>query len=163
MKKVFLIFFLSSLIFLFISCTGLTTSATTAIATTRWITEEDATYDCIPGYSWSNSEERCKLNLDAYIFGDDIYTTYKIQYEGDDYTVYRTYVFIPDDTNIIVDMGNYNGYHYYFSSDTHYNYYLVEKGDDYKRLNEAIESGWFSLEDMVTLFNISQLLSEEIN
>ena len=59
-------------------------------------------------------------------------------------------------------MGDYNGFHYYFSSDSYYNYYLVEKDAIYKKLNEAIDSGWFSLEDVVTLFNISQLESEEI-
>lgn len=125
---------------------------------------EDVTIDCVPGYVFSNSEDKCVLASDAYILeGTPEWITYKIQYEVEDYTVYRSYFFLGEDTDIVVDMGDYNGFNYYFSSDTHYNYYLVEKDDEIKNLSEAIEAGWFSLEDMVTQFNILHLQSEEIN
>ncbi|MBN2877195.1 MAG: hypothetical protein JXL85_06005 [Bacilli bacterium] len=151
MKKVLLIFSMTIVLLSLVGCVNLLTES------------ESVTIDCIPGYEWSTAENSCVLRSDAYIFNEDIYTTYKIQFEGDDYTVYRTYVFLSDDTDIVVDMGNYNGYHYYFDSDSHYNYYIVEKDDVFKRLSEAIDSEWFTLEDLVTLFNISQLQSEAIS
>lgn len=161
MKKICSIIILTVIFFTPIGCGTVSSSSSTT--TTEQTFDDSATIDCIPGYTWSNSEDSCVLCSDAYIFGDDMYTTYRIQYQGDDYTVYRTYFFLGDDNETIVDMGDYDGYHYYFGSDTHYNYYLVEKDDVFKRLDEAIQSEWFSLEDMVTLFNISQLLSEEIS
>jgi len=163
MKKVLVMFIFALSPILFISCSKvLSNESSTTITTVETTFFADETIDCIPGYSWSRVEDTCKLNTDAVTFDDDPYITYKIQYEGDDYIVYRTYVFIGDDTGVVVDMGDYNGFHYYFSSDSYYNYYLVEKDDIYKKLNEAIDSGWFSLEDVVTLFNISQLESEEV-
>jgi len=150
-KKVLLIFSMISILLLLVGCIDIPTES------------EPVTIDCVPGYEWSVGENSCVLLSDAYIFNEDIYTTYKIQFEGDNYRVYRTYVFLSDDTDILVDMGYYNGYHYYFDSDSHYNYYLVEKNGVYKRLSEAIESEWFTIEDMVTLFNISQLQSEAIS
>ncbi len=124
--------------------------------------DENVTIDCIPGYYWDRSDNSCQLNTDGVIFGEDIYTVYKIQYSSDEYTVYRAYVFLGYDNDIIVDIGDYNGYHYYFSSDTHYNYYLVEKDGIYKQLIDAIEAEWFSLEDLVNQFDIAQLQSEEL-
>jgi len=161
MKKVLFTVLFTMIFTLILGCDN---TRTTTVTTTKQITEDiNETIDCIPGYSWSNGDDRCILNTDAYIFGEDTISTYKIQYEGNDYTVYRAYVFFEDDTNSIVDIGDYNGYHYFFSSDTYYDYYLVEKNGEYKKLLEAMQSSWFTLEELITDFNISQLQSEEIS
>ena len=160
MKKIITLLFIIMVLGL-MSCQSTTT--TEATTTTQQQTTEIIFIDCIPGYSWDRNENICILNPDAYILDENDYTAYKVQYIGYDYTVYRTYMLLGYDNDVVVDMGVYNDFHYFFSSDTHYNYYLVEKNDTNKKLKDAIESDWFSLEDLVNLFGIPQLQSEEIS
>ncbi|QMS84261.1 hypothetical protein [Candidatus Xianfuyuplasma coldseepsis] len=87
---------------------------------------------------------------------------YNPHYEGLDFVIYKLDVLPTVGTDDIVDMGEYDGKSYYFSSGTHYQFYKAVKEGVTIDLLQAIMDGWFTLEDIVNDFNIEELQSQEI-
>ncbi|MBI9008576.1 MAG: hypothetical protein JEZ05_00970 [Tenericutes bacterium] len=150
MKNLFFSLLLSLLCFAFVACDEETTSETTTFNDSR-------TIDCIIGYIWDG--EQCVVNPSSIVVDSQ---QYLIFYEGSDYSVYKTTRLLEIGTDDVIMLGDYNERTYYFSSGTHYLYYLVVKGDEIIHLNEALESEWFSLEELVNQFEIEELYSYPI-
>lgn len=88
---------------------------------------------------------------------DDI--LYDLHYVGEDFAVYKRHQLLEVGTTDVIDLGIYMGRLYWFSMGTDYRYYRVIKDDEIKLLKEAMELGWFTIDQAINDFNMIELYS----
>lgn len=88
---------------------------------------------------------------------DDI--LYDLHYVGDGFAVYKRHQLLEVGTTDVVDLGVYMGRLYWFSMGTDYRYYRVIKDEEIKLLKEAMDLGWFTIDQAIDNFNMIELYS----
>jgi hypothetical protein len=156
MRKLILCLFISLLFLALVACEEASTFQTTQTTQTTTFFD-DLTIDCIIGYIWDG--EQCVVNPDTIVVDSELYWIF---YEGADYNVFKKIHLSEIGTDDEILLGDYNGRTYYFSSGTHYLYYLVVRDDETVLLNVALEADWFTLEELVNQFEIEELYSYPI-